>query len=175
MEKKTIWDLHRLSVEEYKKSKKLPLTLVVDNVRSLNNIGSLFRTSDCFGLERIMLCGISATPPSPEIHKTALGAEDSMDWTYYSHTLEAIAALHAEGYIVCCLEQVKGSIMLQDFMPARSQRYALVVGNEVDGVDPAVVDACDVYIEIPQSGTKHSLNVSVSAGIAVWQIASRLF
>lgn len=175
MEKKTIWDLHRLSVEEYKKSKKLPLTLVVDNVRSLNNIGSLFRTSDCFGLERIILCGISATPPSPEIHKTALGAEDSMDWTYYSHTLEAIAALHAEGYIVCCLEQVKGSIMLQDFMPARSQRYALVVGNEVDGVDPAVVDACDVYIEIPQSGTKHSLNVSVSAGIAVWQIASRLF
>lgn len=175
MEKKTIWDLHRLSVEDYKKSKKLPLTLVVDNVRSLNNIGSLFRTSDCFGLERIMLCGISATPPSPEIHKTALGAEDSMDWAYYPHTLEAIAALHAEGYIVCCLEQVKGSVMLQDFMPSRSQRYALVVGNEVDGVDPAVVDACDVYIEIPQSGTKHSLNVSVSAGIAMWQIASRLF
>lgn len=174
MEKKTIWDLRRLSVEEYRNSEKLPLTLVVDNVRSLNNIGSLFRTSDGFGLERIMLCGISATPPSPEIHKTALGAEDSVDWTYHATTMDAIEALHNQGYIVCCLEQVKGSVMLQDFMPSGNERYALVVGNEVDGVNPDVVDACDVYLEIPQRGTKHSLNVSVSAGIAIWQIVSHL-
>lgn len=174
MEKKSIWDLRRPSVEEYKNADKLPLTLVVDNVRSLNNIGSLFRTSDGFGLERILLCGISATPPSAEIHKTALGAENSVDWEYHASTMDAIEALHGQGYTVCCLEQVKGSVMLQDFVPSGSEKYALVVGNEVDGVDPAVVDACDVYLEIPQRGTKHSLNVSVSAGIAIWQIASRL-
>lgn len=174
MEKKTIWDLDRVSVEEFKKAEKLPLTIVVDNVRSLNNIGSLLRTSDGFGVECVALCGISATPPSPEIHKTALGAEDSVDWVYYPRTLDAVDALKARGYVVCCLEQVKGSVALQDFVPAKDVRYALVIGNEVDGVDPAVVDACDVFLEIPQRGTKHSFNVAVSAGVAIWHFFSHI-
>ena len=174
MEKKTIWDLDRVSVEEFKKAKKLPLTVVVDNVRSLNNIGSLLRTSDGFGVECVALCGISATPPSPEIHKTALGAEDSVDWVYYPRTLDAVEALKARGYVICCLEQVKGSVALQDFEPDKDCRYALVIGNEVDGVDPAVVDACDVFLEIPQRGTKHSFNVAVSAGVAIWHFFSHI-
>ena len=174
MEKKTIWDLDRVSVEEFKKARKLPLTIVVDNVRSLNNIGSLLRTSDGFGVECVALCGISATPPSPEIHKTALGAEDSVDWVYYPRTLDAVEALKARGYVICCLEQVKGSVALQDFEPDKDCRYALVIGNEVDGVDPAVVDACDVFLEIPQRGTKHSFNVAVSAGVAIWHFFSHI-
>ncbi|MBP2691090.1 MAG: RNA methyltransferase [Muribaculaceae bacterium] len=170
MKKKTIWDMNRLSVEDFRKSEKMPLTLVVDNVRSLNNIGSLFRTADAFALERIFLCGISATPPSPEIHKTALGAENSVDWRYFATTAEAIALLKAEGSVLCCLEQVIGSVALQDFRPefAAGRSYALIAGNEVDGVDPAVVDECDFCLEIPQQGTKHSLNVAVSSGIAMW-------
>ncbi len=170
MKKKTICDMHRLSVEDFRRSDKMPLTVVVDNVRSLNNIGSIFRTSDGFAVQRIMLCGISATPPSPEIHKTALGAEDSVEWSYFTTTAEAIARLKAEGWTLCCLEQVIDSVSLQNFTPdfASGERYAFVVGNEVDGVDPAVVDACDICIEIPQLGTKHSLNVAVSAGIAMW-------
>lgn len=172
MKKKTIWDLHRMSVDEFKRADKLPLTVVVDNVRSLNNIGSIFRTCDGFGVERIVLCGISQTPPSPEIHKTALGAEDSMDWSYFESSLQAVEHLKAEGVIVCCLEQVQESIALQDFAPQPGKRYALVVGNEVDGVDPAVVDACHACLEIPQRGTKHSLNVAVSAGIAIWHFAT---
>lgn len=171
MKKKTIWDLQRLTVQEFKKAAKLPLILVVDNVRSLNNIGSLFRTCDAFGVASIWLCGISATPPSPEIHKTALGAEDSMDWRYFSSTMEALQQLRQDGFQVLCLEQVQGSVELQDFIPDRAQKYALVIGNEVDGVDQAVVDECDVCLEIPQRGTKHSLNVSVSAGIAIWHMA----
>ena len=168
MEKKTIWDLARPSIAEYKQQRKMPLTVVLDNVRSLNNIGSLFRTSDGFGVERILLCGISHTPPSPEIHKTALGAEDSVDWAYYEKTADALAALKADGYRLCCLEQVQGSVMLQDFRPAPGAKYALILGNEVDGVDQAVVDACDICLEIPQVGTKHSLNVTISAAIAIW-------
>lgn len=170
MKKKTIWDMNRPSVEDFRKREKMPLTVVVDNVRSLNNIGSIFRTSDGFAVERVMLCGISATPPSPEIHKTALGAEDSVEWSYYPTTAEAISELKTEGAIICCLEQVIDSVALQDFEPdfAAGKKYAFVVGNEVDGVDPAVVDSCDVCIEIPQLGTKHSLNVAVSAGIAMW-------
>lgn len=172
MQKKTIWDLHRPDISEFKAQSKLPLAVVVDNVRSLNNIGSLFRTCDGFGVERIVLCGISATPPSPEIHKTALGAEDSMDWTYRATTMEAVEELKKEGYELCCLEQVQGSIPLQEFRPDPSKKYALVIGNEVEGVDQTVVDACTFYLEIPQKGTKHSLNVSVSAGIAIWQFFS---
>lgn len=170
MRKKTIWDMNRPSVEDFRHSDKMPLTVVVDNVRSLNNIGSIFRTSDGFAVERVMLCGISATPPSPEIHKTALGAEDSVSWSYWPTTAEAISALKAEGCRICCLEQVIDSVSLEDFEPdfTNGMRYAFVVGNEVDGVDPAVVDACDICIEIPQRGTKHSLNVAVSAGIAMW-------
>lgn len=174
MEKKTIWDLHRLSVEEYRRSEKLPVAVVVDNVRSLNNIGSLFRTCDCLAVEGIALCGISACPPSPEIHKTALGAEDSVSWTYYGSTLEAVKTLREAGYMICCLEQVKGSVSLDEFMPEPGRKIALVVGNEVDGVDPGVVDVADVCIEIPQFGTKHSLNVTVSAGIALWQLYVRI-
>ena len=174
MQKKTIWDLNRPDIEEYKALGKLPLAIVVDNVRSLNNIGSLFRTCDGFGVERIVLCGISATPPSPEIHKTALGAEDSVDWEYCADTLQAVKRLKDDGYEVCGLEQVQGSVMLQDFKPEQGRKYALVIGNEVEGVDQAVVDACSFYLEIPQKGTKHSLNVSVSAGIAIWQFASSI-
>lgn len=172
MEKKTIWDLHRITAEQYKAAKKTPLTLVVDNVRSLNNIGSLFRTSDCLGVERIVLCGISATPPSTEIHKTALGAEESVPWVYEAETIEAVRHLQEAGYTVCCLEQVHGSVALQDFKVDPEAKYALVVGNEVEGVDPGVVDACNAYIEIPQCGTKHSMNVAVSAGIAIWHFYS---
>lgn len=168
MEKKTIWDLQRMSVAEFKRSDKIPLVVVVDNVRSLNNIGSLFRTCDGFAVERIVLCGISAVPPSPEIHKTALGAEDSVDWQYFADTLDALSQLRDAGYTICTLEQVKGSVELQDFRPEPGKRYALVVGNEVDGVAPEVVDFCDVCLEIPQRGTKHSLNVTVSAAIAIW-------
>lgn len=174
MQKKTIWDLKRVTVDEFKAADKLPLTVVVDNVRSLNNIGSIFRTCDGFGVSKIILCGISATPPSPEIHKTALGAEESMEWEYSASTLEAVMALKGRGCKVCCLEQVIGSVELQNFVPTPATEYALVVGNEVDGVDAAVVDACDICIEIPQRGTKHSLNVAVSAGIAIWQFAMQL-
>lgn len=174
MKKKTIWDLHRMSVEEYRRAEKLPVAVVVDNVRSLNNIGSLFRTCDCLAVEGIALCGISACPPSPEIHKTALGAEDSVSWTYYESTLGAVETLREAGYMICCLEQVKGSVSLDEFMPEPGRKIALVVGNEVDGVDPVVVDVADVCIEIPQFGTKHSLNVTVSAGIALWQLYVRI-
>lgn len=174
MKKKTIWDLHRLSADQYRAAHKLPLVVVVDNVRSLNNIGSLFRTCDCFAVERIALCGISACPPSAEIHKTALGAEDTVAWSYHESALDAVEALRAEGRLVCCLEQVKGSVPLDEFVPDPGRGLALVLGNEVDGVDQAVVDACDVCIEIPQFGTKHSLNVTVSAAIAIWQIYVRL-
>lgn len=174
MEKKTIWDLHRMEVDQYRSVAKLPLTVVLDNIRSLNNIGAIFRTCDAFLVERIMLCGVTGQPPSPEIHKTALGAEDSVEWVYFPSTMEAVDRLHREGYTVCCLEQVKGSVPLQDFQPARTARYALIAGNEVNGVDQQVVDAADVCLEIPQHGTKHSLNVSVSTALAVWQIFTSL-
>lgn len=170
MKKKTIWDMNRPSVEDFRRSEKMPLTVVVDNIRSLNNIGSIFRTSDGFAVEKVMLCGISATPPSPEIHKTALGAEDSVDWQYFANTSDAIDVLKQKGVTVCCLEQVIDSISLQNFTPdfKAGTHYAFVVGNEVDGVDPAIVDRCDICLEIPQLGTKHSLNVAVSAGITMW-------
>lgn len=169
MQKKKITEMGRLSVAEFKQAKKLPLTVVLDNVRSLNNIGSIFRTCDAFGVERLMLCGICATPPSAEIHKTALGAEDSVSWEYFETTAQAIDRLEAEGYTVCCLEQVHESISLENFEPDFGQGgYALVSGHEVDGVDPAIVDRCRHCLEIPQVGTKHSLNVSVSTGIAIW-------
>lgn len=170
MEKKTIWDMGRVSVEAFHRQDKAPLAVVVDNVRSLNNIGSIFRTSDGFAAARVVLCGISACPPSPEIHKTALGAEESVDWQYFGNTLEAIAALKAEGWTIVCLEQVKDSVMLQDFAPEPGRPYAIVVGNEVDGVNQAVVDSADVWLEIPQAGTKHSLNVAVSAALAMWPV-----
>lgn len=172
MQKKTIWDMARPTVDQYRRATKMPVVVVLDNVRSLNNIGSLFRTADCFAASGIALCGISATPPSPEIHKTALGAEDSVEWHYYPSTAEAVADLRTKGFKIVCLEQVKGSVALQDFTPDPSQAYALVVGNEVDGVDPAIVDSADTWLEIPQSGTKHSLNVTISAAVALWHFYS---
>ncbi len=175
MKKKTIWDMGRLTVEEFREAPKLSLTVVLDNVRSLNNIGSIFRTCDAFAVERLLLCGISQTPPSAEIHKTALGAEESVDWRYYATTGEAVDALKAEGYTVCCLEQVKGSVSLEKFIPKPGHRYAFIAGHEVDGVAQDIVDRCDLCLEIPQSGTKHSLNVAVSSGIAIWHFYSHLF
>lgn len=172
--KKTTAEMNRDTVEQFHSKEKMPLIVVLDNIRSLNNIGAIFRTCDAFAVRHIYLCGITATPPSVEIHKTALGAEDSVDWTYHANTLEAVAELHSRGYTVCCLEQVHGSVSLEDFEPAPGRGYAIVVGNEVDGVDPAVVAASDMYLEIPQYGTKHSLNVSVSAAIALWHTAIRL-
>ena len=148
--------------------------VVLDNIRSLNNVGSVFRTADAFLVEKIMLCGITATPPNNEIHKTALGAEDSVEWQYFESTIDCVNALKASGYTICCLEQVKDSVALQDFVVERGKKYAIVLGNEVNGVEQAVVDACDVCIEIPQCGTKHSLNVSVSGGIAIWHFFKAL-
>ena len=174
MEKKRIWELGRDTVETYREKTKLPLVLVVDNVRSLNNIGAMFRTADAFLVSQIVLCGISSPPPSPEIHKTALGAEETVAWSYYTDTIEAIEVLRASGYTICCLEQVKGSIELQKFKVSDAGKYAIVVGNEVDGVDQRVVDASDVALEIPQHGTKHSLNVSVSAALSLWHFFLQL-
>lgn len=170
MQKKTIWDLNRPTTEEYRSQNKLPLVLVLDNIRSLNNVGSMFRTSDAFAVDHICLCGITATPPSPEIHKTALGAEDSVAWQYFENTLDAVEKLKKDGYTVCCLEQVKDSVSLEKFKVEANKKYALIVGHEVNGVAPEVVNASDVCIEIPQRGTKHSLNVSVSAGMALWHL-----
>jgi tRNA G18 (ribose-2'-O)-methylase SpoU len=174
MKKKTIWDLNRVSVDEYRRSRKIPLTVVLDNVRSLNNIGSIFRTSDAFAVERILLCGITATPPSPEIHKTALGAEDSVQWVYFEHTADAVNMLKDEGYTVCALEQVEGSVSLERFEADATRKYAFIAGNEVDGVDQDVVNLCDVSLEIPQVGTKHSLNVAVSTAITIWHFFLKL-
>lgn len=161
----------RDSVEEYRQRRKLPLVIVLDNVRSLNNIGSVFRTSDAFRVEEVMLCGISATPPSPEIHKTALGAEDSVKWSYFADTMQAVTALKQRGYKVCALELVKNSVALNEFRPEINEAvkgYAIIAGHEVDGVSQQVVDNADVCIEIPQEGTKHSLNVAVSTALAIW-------
>ena len=163
-------ELGRISVEQYKKSGKAPLALVLDNVRSQHNIGSAFRTGDAFRIEKLCLCGISATPPTPEIHKAALGAEFSVDWAHYATALEAVTALRAEGYTIVSVEQAEGATPLQDFRPDPDKRYALVFGNEVRGVEQEVVDASDLCLEIPQYGTKHSLNVSVSIGVVLWSI-----
>ena len=174
MEKKTIRDLNRDTIEQYRRRQKLPLVVVLDNIRSLNNIGSVFRTSDAFLVDSIMLCGITAVPPSPEIHKTALGAEMSVRWEYFPDTMECVRELHRRGFKVCVLEQVKESVRLNDFRPVAGEKYAIVAGHEVHGVDPDVVNAADVCLEIPQFGTKHSLTVSVSTGIAIWHFFSAL-
>jgi tRNA G18 (ribose-2'-O)-methylase SpoU len=174
MRKRKITELHRLSVEEFKASDKLPLVVVLDDVRSLHNVGSVFRSSDAFRVAAIYLCGITAVPPQPEIHKTALGAENTVEWHYFKDTLEAVADLHAKGYQVFTIEQVEGSTMLQDLELTPGKGYAVVLGNEVKGVKQEVVDASDGCIEIPQFGTKHSLNVSVTAGIIIWEFAGRM-
>ena len=163
-----------MSVEEFHAAEKLPLVVVLDGVRSLYNVGSVFRTSDAFRVAEVVLCGITATPPNAEIHKTALGAEDSVAWTYFADTMEAVAYLRSEGYTLLAIEQCEGSIPLQDFKPEAAKKYAVVLGNEVKGVQQQVVDACDGCIEIPQFGTKHSMNVSVTAGIIIWHFADKI-
>lgn len=163
----------RMSVEEFKNSDKTPIVVVLDHVRSLYNVGSVFRTSDAMRLSGICLCGITATPPNVEIHKTALGAEDTVDWKYYSKTEDAIDELKRKGYTVLAIEQCEGSTMLQNFDWEDNKKYAIVLGNEVKGVQQQVVDMCDGCIEIPQYGTKHSMNVSVTAGMVIWHMVCR--
>ena len=161
-------DLHRVSAEEFKQVEKIPVAVVLDDVRSEMNVGSVFRTADAFVVEHIALCGITATPPKHEIHKTALGAEDSVAWSYHKTALEAVQKLRNQGYTICSIEQVHGSVSLEEFTIEQGKKYALVLGNEVKGVSQAVVDASDCCIEIPQHGTKHSLNIACSAAITMW-------
>lgn len=168
MRKLKITEMNRLSTEEFKEAEKLPLVVVLDDIRSLHNIGSVFRTSDAFRVECIYLCGITAVPPHPEMHKTALGAEFSVDWKYVDNAVDAVDNLRKESYIVYSIEQAEGSILLNELQLDRSKKYAVVMGNEVKGVHQEVIDHSDGCIEIPQYGTKHSLNVSVTAGIVIW-------
>lgn len=174
MRVKKITELNRKTVQEFKDEKKIPLIIVLDNVRSLNNIGSVFRTSDAFLIQSIYLCGITAIPPHADIHKTALGAEDSVDWKYYESTKDAVLELKEQGCIISAIEQASDSTMLDKVELDSSKRYAAILGNEVKGVQQEVVDLCDNCIEIPQYGTKHSLNVSVAAGIVIWEFFKQL-
>lgn len=167
-------EMHRLTLDEFHEAKKLPLTVILDDVRSLHNVGSVFRTGDAFRIEAVYLCGITATPPHPEIHKTALGGEDSVLWRYFASATDAVRELQKEGVFVYSIEQVEGSTKLQDLRLDATRRYAVVFGNEVKGVHQEVVDISDGCLEIPQFGTKHSLNVSVTAGIVVWEMAKQL-
>jgi 23S rRNA (guanosine2251-2'-O)-methyltransferase len=163
-------ELGRKSVAQYKKSEKSPFVIVLDNVRSHNNVGSVFRTADAFLTRKVYLCGITARPPHRDIQKTALGATDSVEWSYYQHTTVAVKDLKGEGYIIVGVEQAEGSVKLQDFVVDRNLKYALIFGHEVNGVSQEVLDQCDICIEIPQFGTKHSFNIAVSAGIVLWEL-----
>ncbi len=167
-------ELNRLTVDEYKTASKTPLVVVLDNIRSCNNIGSVFRTSDALLVEKIYLCGITATPPNKEIHKTALDAENSVEWRYFEKTEDAVRELKNQGFKVYAVEQVESSILLHEFNSEKGQKTAVVFGNEVKGVQQKVVNLCDGSIEIPQFGTKHSFNVSVSAGIVLWDLFQKL-
>lgn len=170
MEKLSLEKLNRISVEEFKQAEKTPIIVVLDNVRSALNVGSVFRTCDAFRIERIVLCGITATPPNNEIRKTAIGAEQSVEWTYAKDSVSAVNDLKAHGYTIIAVEQAAESVQIQDFSPTGIAKAALVFGNEVKGVDDGIMNICDICLEIPQFGTKHSLNVSVSAGIAIWEV-----
>ncbi|MCS5490966.1 RNA methyltransferase [Algoriphagus limi] len=174
MKKLSMEELERLSVEEFKETEKSPVCLVLDNVRSLNNVGSAFRTGDAFRIEKIYLCGITGTPPHRDIQKTALGATESVEWEYVENTVDAIEKLKQEGYQICGLEQVDKSIFLHEFQPEKMGKYALVFGNEVFGVEEQVLKSCDYVLEIPQLGTKHSLNIAVSMGITLWDFMVKL-
>lgn len=167
-------ELDRLSNEEFVSAKKSPIVVIMDNIRSLNNVGSVFRTADAFLIEKICLCGITATPPHRDIHKTALGAEDTVAWEYHKNTIDCINELKEEGYEIYSVEQAENSIMLQDFNPKQNNKFALVFGNEVKGVQQKVVDASNSCIEIPQFGTKHSFNISVTAGMVIWETFKKL-
>jgi len=167
-------ELDRLSVEEFKDTEKTPLIVILDNIRSLNNIGSVFRTSDAFLIEKIYLCGITAKPPHKDIHKTALGSTETDDWEYVKDTLDVVKSLQAQGVKVISIEQTENATMLNDFTPQPQTTYAIVFGNEVKGVQQEVVNESDVVIEIPQYGTKHSLNISVSCGVVIWDLFCKL-
>lgn len=167
-------ELNRLSIEEFKKSGKTPLVVVLDNIRSLNNIGSVFRTSDAFLIEKIILCGITAKPPHKDIHKTALGATESVNWEYTESTIDAVNKLKDEGYIIVSIEQTEKAIMLQNFKIEKNKKYAVVFGNEVKGVQQEIVNLSNFSIEIPQYGTKHSFNISVSTGIVLWELFRKI-
>jgi 23S rRNA (guanosine2251-2'-O)-methyltransferase len=167
-------ELNRLDRQEFKEADKLQVAVVLDNIRSQHNIGSVFRTADAFRIERILLCGITATPPNREMQKTALGATDTVSWEYFENTLQAVEYLRKAGYTILAIEQVEGSLPLENFEPREFSRIALVFGNEVHGVDDQIVQLADGCIEIPQFGTKHSLNISVTAGIVLWHVFQHL-
>lgn len=175
MKVKKITELNRITVDEFKKVKKIPLIVVLDNIRSLNNIGSIFRTSDAFLVEAVYLCGITAKPPHAEIHKTALGAEDSVEWRYFDQTQDAISNLKDEDCLLCAVEQATDSILLNDLSVDKTRKYAVILGNEVKGVSQEIVDECDCCIEIPQVGTKHSLNVSIAGGLIIWEFFKKIY
>ena len=174
MRKLKVTEMGRMSVEEYRAAEKTPLVVVLDHVRSLYNVGSIFRTADAFRLAGVCLCGITAVPPHPEIHKTALGAEDSVNWKYFKDTLDAVKWLKDSGYEILAVEQCEGSTMLNEFNVEPGKRYAIILGNEVKGVQQSVVDECEGCLEIPQYGTKHSMNVSVTAGIVIWELVKKM-
>ncbi|MBQ3536819.1 MAG: RNA methyltransferase [Alistipes sp.] len=174
MRKITNSELNRPSAEQFATMQRIPVVVILDNVRSAQNIGAFFRTGDAFAIEKVMLCGITATPPSRDIHKSALGAELTVGWEYYPTTTECAAALKAEGYTLLAIEQVEGAVMLDRLEVDAGKKYALIFGNEVEGVAQEVVDMCDGAIEIPQVGTKHSVNVSVAGGIVLWEFFSSL-
>ncbi|MDD3480365.1 MAG: RNA methyltransferase [Paludibacteraceae bacterium] len=164
-------EIIRLTPEEFKETPKIPLVVILDNVRSLHNVGSVFRTSDAYCVEKVILCGITATPPNAEIHKSALGAEFSVDWAYYKETTEAVNELKQAGYTILAIEQAHDSINMDTFKAEKGKKYAVILGNEVKGVQQSVIDLSDDCLELPQFGTKHSLNVSVTAGIVIWEFA----
>lgn len=174
MKKLILDELNRKNIDEFKQAEKTPIIVVLDDIRSLHNIGSFFRTSDAFLIEKIYLCGITATPPNKEIHKTALGATETVDWEYVKEVMQVVDRLKGENVKIVSVEQVEGSVMLNDFEVKSSEKYALFFGNEVKGVNQQVIDNSDVVVEIPQLGTKHSLNVSVSGGIVIWDVFQKM-
>ncbi len=174
MRKLKLEELNRISPEEFKSKEKIPVVLVLDNVRSLHNVGAAFRTGDAFLIHKIYLCGITGTPPNRELHKSALGAEDTVEWEHVGTTVEAVNKLKQEGWKIISLEQAEGSVMLQNFKPVKEERYCFVFGNEVFGVEDEVIALSDTCLEIPQFGTKHSFNVSVSMGIVLWDYSSKI-
>ncbi len=174
MRKLKLDELNRQTITEFKSGKKMPIVVVLDNIRSMHNIGSVFRTADCFALEEICLCGITAQPPHREIEKTALGATQSINWRYFSNTIDAITELRSKNYLIIAVEQAENSIMLNDFSINNEAKYALIFGNEVNGVSEDVMQNLDACIEIPQFGTKHSFNIVISAGIVLWDLFSKM-
>lgn len=172
--KLSLSELNRDQVEDYKQKEKIPIIIILDNIRSMSNIGSVFRTSDAFLIEEIHLCGITSSPPHKEIHKTALGATDTVNWKYYKDTLDSIKVLKDQNFTIIAVEQAKNSTLLQDFRPKKEEKLALIFGNEVKGVDQKVINESDKCLEIPQFGTKHSLNISISVGIVIWDIFQKL-